>query len=190
VNDAKQRCEDAFDWTSLRGDDEYTLVIGDSEVPLVATNESHYAVCEVHIGSQKLKQVSASKMRDYYRGSVVADGSPSEWANYYDSASGFRQIRLYPSPAAADTLVVTRIAHQSALSAYDDVLRIPPQPVYLLASALASRERGELGGAPTSELFTAADLALSDAIARDAANFPDEQVWYTEENASQTNVGR
>jgi len=62
-----------------------------------------------------------------------------------------------------------------------DVLKVPPLPVFTLATALASRERGETGGTATSELFAIADRYLSDAIAYDTALYANEMDWFVEE---------
>ena len=88
-------------------------------------------------------------------------------------------------------LTVDRVSHQAALVAPDDVLLVPSLPVYTLATALASRERGEVGGTPTSELFAIADRHLSDAVAQDTSLYPTEMDWYSAGAAgwAQTNVG-
>ena len=62
--------------------------------------------------------------------------------------------------------------------------------MYTLATALASRERGELGGTPTSELFAIADSQLSDAIARDAQSYPNDIDWFYRGRDNETNIIR
>ena len=61
---------------------------------------------------------------------------------------------------------------------YDnDKLKVPTNPVILLATALAARERGETGGTAALEMFVLSDKALSNAVAYDAAQHPDETIW-------------
>ena len=56
---------------------------------------------------------------------------------------------------------------------------IPSSPVIQLATALGARERGETGGTSAAELFALADNTLADAIAIDAAQHPEETIWYS-----------
>ena len=58
----------------------------------------------------------------------------------------------------------------------DDVA-IPDMPVMYYALAYASRERGELGGQSTGELFALAASYMSDAISWDVNNSNLEYIW-------------
>ena len=60
-----------------------------------------------------------------------------------------------------------------------DNMLIPSSPVVQLATALGARERGETGGTSAAELFSLADRTLADAIAFDAAQHPEETIWYS-----------
>jgi hypothetical protein len=71
------------------------------------------------------------------------------------------------------------VKRQADLSANDDSLLVPSQPVIHLAVALLARERGETGGTSTAEYFQIADKFLSDAIAIDAAKHPEEMYFRT-----------
>ena len=44
---------------------------------------------------------------------------------------------------------------------------------------LGARERGETQGTSAAELFALADNTLADAIAMDAAQHPEETIWYS-----------
>ena len=59
-----------------------------------------------------------------------------------------------------------------------DELLVPEQPVIYLALALASRERGEVGGQTSTDIFGMASNYLKDAIAHDAALNNLEYDWY------------
>ncbi len=59
----------------------------------------------------------------------------------------------------------------------DDLIRLPIDPVMYYALAYASRERGEIGGQGSTELFQLANQYLSDAIAWDVNNSDKEYVW-------------
>ena len=59
----------------------------------------------------------------------------------------------------------------------DDLIRLPIDPVMYYALAYASRERGEIGGQGSTELFQLANQYLSDAIAWDVNNSDMEYIW-------------
>jgi len=61
----------------------------------------------------------------------------------------------------------------------DTKVFVPTSPVIQLATALGARERGETGGTSAAELFALADRTLADAIAFDAAQHPEETIWYS-----------
>lgn len=145
-----------------------------------------------------LRQVSVGQIRERYRDPTNAgSGQPSEFAVTGTAAeSGNIKISLWPFPTNESGqgdywLVSDRVKHQDPYSFLYDAqgnvvgnnfnsrLLVPSLPVYTLATALASRERGEVGGTPTSELFAIADRHLSDAIAQDSALYPDEMIWYS-----------
>ena len=63
------------------------------------------------------------------------------------------------------------------IEADDDDLGIPNMAVMYYALAYASRERGELGGQSTGELFQLAASHLSDAVAWDVNNSANEYIW-------------
>ena len=83
---------------------------------------------------------------------------------------------------------INRTSHQGPLVNATDRILVPSLPVFTLATALASRERGEVGGAPTSELFMTADRHLSDAIAQDSTLYANELNWYANDQNYNTNV--
>ena len=56
---------------------------------------------------------------------------------------------------------------------------VPNKPVLYYALALAARERGEVGGQSSAELFSMANQFLSDAIAYDASNTELDNIWMT-----------
>jgi hypothetical protein len=192
VNDAKDAVENAWNWTSLRGEDTETMVVGTEVITLSSSSDNHYLYSNIlnqDTGSY-LRRRTPEWMAVKYANDVttpVANGTPSDYATYYDTTAGLSQIRVYPRPDTTDTLRITRTRHQDLLEAYDDILLVPSLPVYSLATALASRERGEVGGSPVNELFAIADAHMSDAIALDTAKYPEEFVWYVASNMHETN---
>ena len=202
VNDAKDRVEDAWDWGALRGTDLVPIFEADGpwfEAP--DSKDNHYNLKRILVSEKGnfLGRRGIPDMRARYAG-IGAGGtlpvgppasfSTAERIQIADGGTGNKRYALYPSPDADYTLELDRAKHQAALVAYDDDLFVPSLPVYTLATALASRERGEVGGTPTSELFAIADRHLSDAVAQDTADFVEEMDWFAQDHLSETNWRR
>lgn len=195
INDAKDAVEAAWNWGCLRGEDTFSTAASNELVTLTGSADNHYLLGRIRVVEEGmfLRWKTVAWMDQAYVNDTnqpVMEGRPYNWAHYYDATDGNLRIRLYPRPDAIYTLKVERLKHQDPLVAYDDELLVPSLPVYSLATALASRERGEIGGTPTSELFAIADSHLSDAIALDTAKYPEEQIWYNSGDMSGTNVSK
>jgi hypothetical protein len=197
VNDAKSKVEDSWQWSQLRKEvllnpvpDQIWLTLPDSADDIYMI----YTILNLNTGHfLRWNTVPWNKAR--YRDNFnnpVPSGQPVEYSNFVDNeASGNQQIALYPPADQAYDLSLSIMQHQPPLVNWDDRLKVPSLPVYSLATALASRERGEVGGAPTSALFGMADTQLSDAIAYDSAKFPEEMDWVGGNDLPyQTNVRR
>ena len=77
----------------------------------------------------------------------------------------------------SNTLAVFGYSQEERLSSDIDEVVLPNMPVMYYALAYASRERGELGGQSTGELFALAASYMSDAIAWDVNNSSLEYIW-------------
>ena len=192
INDAKDAVENAWTWNVMRGEDDIVGTQGQEILTMPGSSDNHYLIDKVLVvdTGNFLRPKSSDYMAKVYGSDAitpVGEGTPSESAPYYTDSSGNKQYRLYPRPDAAYTYKVFRAKHQDALVAWDDVLAVPSLPVYSLATALASRERGEVGGTPSSELFAIASVHLSDAIALDSALRPESTDWFVAENNAEQN---
>jgi hypothetical protein len=204
VNDAKNRVEDAWQWGALRGTDVIDIV-SNNVFSLPNSADNHYIIKRMYSSEQydplltlgaltELRQVSVDAMRQRYQGGTGSfpTGQPQEYAvTGTNPTTGDIAITVYPPPGPVQySITVDRVSHQSDLVEPTDRLLVPSLPVYTLATALASRERGEVGGTTVSELFAIADSHLSDAIAQDSALYPNELVWYGGiTNPAETNHG-
>lgn len=193
VNDAKDRVEDAWNWSALRGTDTISLdPDGDPDYLLPNSEDSSYVIqnffgsdtAATGDGYYHVRQTSKSRMVYLYRGGY--DNAPINRMTDVavmrtDPTTGEIVVSVWPKQATGTdaVLIVERVSHQPPLTPDTVRLLVPSLPVYTLATALASRERGEVGGTPTSELFLIADRHLSDAIAIDSALFADEMDWYS-----------
>jgi hypothetical protein len=204
VNDAKDRVEDAWQWTALRGTENTTVENtgspDDDLVTLTGSGDNNYVVKGVYnrTTGRQLKVVGYPRMRqnfigtgdvpfdpqiiDGFRGEPLEIGQPQ-----IDPATGDLVMFLFPIPDKTYQLAIDYAKHQSQLVGATDRLLVPSLPVYTLATALASRERGEVGGTPVSELFAIADRHLSDAIAMDSTFQPAEMDWSSNTLWNRTN---
>lgn len=179
---------------------------GQVTVEFPDSNDNHYNLKRIFVreNGNFLRAYSIPQMRQRYAGVYVNPGNaPTGTPFAYSFAdvnktTGNQQCTLYPIPDKAYSLEIDRVKHQDpyvfrtgdpATDNWEDELKVPSLPVYSYATALASRERGEVGGTPVSELFRIADSHLSDAIALDSARFVEEMDWFSEEIAwHNTNV--
>ena len=74
-------------------------------------------------------------------------------------------------------LAVFGYAQAAKLVGDSDNIELPHMPVMYYAMAYASRERGELGGQSTAELFALAASYMSDAISWDVNSTHLEYIW-------------
>jgi hypothetical protein len=195
VNDAKQTIEESWQWGALRGSDDIALSIGDNEVILPESADRNYVIKTVFgvENANFMAEASINWMKWNYQNEgnePVAPNNPAYWSTLTDDPATLnKRILLYPPTNKALTVRVDRVKQTPNLVEWDDVLLIPSLPVYSLATALASRERGEVGGAPTSALFAQASSAMSDAIAYDSARFESEMDWWGgNDRPAETNV--
>jgi hypothetical protein len=191
VNDAKKQVEDSWQWSALRRADPLTTVVGQTLYTLPNSQDNSYILkrIQMDVEGNFLQMVPLHKFRRWSTGNVD-NANPFYWApESNDPTTGSRRIHLWPPPKEVTTATVESVYRQADLVTETDRLEVPSLPVYTLATALASRERGEVGGAPTSELFAAAQTALSDAIAIDSAQWVEEMDWFSEtQNWHNTNV--
>jgi hypothetical protein len=180
INDAKTLVGQAADWSALRetitisttaSDNTYSLTGGGDNIKVMSMlNDTENCFMEYQTKDWFNEQLYISS---------AAEGAPRYFTYNGLDASGDTQILVGPTPDGVYSIRVDTVKRQADLSANDDVLLVPAQPVIHLAVALLARERGETGGTSTAEYFTIANQYLSDAIAIDAAKHPEEMVFRT-----------
>ena len=193
VNDAKLELEDAWQWSMNRGTVDITVLQGESVVEIPDSFDNNYQINSILVleKANYLSFATVPWMQAKYSDDLnnpVQQGNPGWWAWYLDAANGNRQIKILQPPNADYTFRVYFKRRSPELVASDDVLTIPSLPVYQLATALSSVERGEVGGMASSDRFGIAKTALSDAIAYDSAMFPEEMDWWSMDRLTETNV--
>ena len=196
VNDAKDWVENSWQWSALRDTDLVPLLpsVG-AQFPIPDTADNHTILkrflvadtADIDAGYRGVRQVGVSRMRQLYANTdAVPQAKVTDVAVTGRDGEGNIAITVFPRPlddglgGSVETLLVDRVKHQGPLTDASQRILVPSLPVYSYATALASRERGELGGTPTSELFAIAETNLSNAIAQDSALYADELEWYSE----------
>lgn len=178
VRDAAHRVQTAHQWNALSLDTTAAATAGSSTIT-VATNDEKYVDVEsiYRANGERLKQINRAELH-HRRATQQPTGNPGYWAVDGVTSTGVK-ISLFPTPTASETLTVYGHEKPTPLSGDDDALVVPYMPVLQLAMAIASAERGEIGGQPTAELFMIADRYLSDAVALDASMTLTDDIWYS-----------
>lgn len=180
INDAKTLVGQAADWSALRetltisttaSDNTYSLTGGGDNVKVMSMlNDTQNCFMEY-------------QTKDWFNDALyianASEGAPKYFTYNGLDGNGDTQILVGPTPNGVYSIRVDLVKRQADLSANDDSLLIPSQPVIHLAVALLARERGETGGTSTAEYFQIANQYLSDAVAIDAAKHPEEMVFRT-----------
>jgi len=177
VNDAKRLVEDAHTWNGLREEWTFTTVPGTAVYPL--TNAREYAIIEdiYSVNGNELDEAPLSKIRrDALR---QGQNTPRYYAVDGTDTSGDVQLRLSPTPNVAVEYHAYGYQRTPDLQTDTDVLKVPSKPVVYYALGLAARERGEVGGQTSTDLFAMAKAYLNDAIALDASLNSLDDIWFT-----------
>jgi hypothetical protein len=180
VNDSKRTVEDAYDWTALRDTltvstdataFNYTLVGSGNRMKIldVANDTSNFF----------LQYRTSHWMNNAFLINDAPTGTPQFYSFNGVDANGDNGVDLYPKPDGVYQVRFNAVLRTDDFTVDTNNMLIPSSPVVQLATALGARERGETGGTSAAELFALADRTLADAIAFDAAQHPEETIWYS-----------
>jgi hypothetical protein len=180
VNEAKETVENSWDWTGLRTTvvvptvkSTYLYTIVDSQNKIKVLNVVN------DTGNVFMSRRGSSWMRNLFLNQEPPESSPQYFNLKTLDANGDNVFEVYPIPDGVYDLNFSIVKREGYFTEDTDKLKVPTQPVLLLATALAARERGETGGTSAAEQFGLADRSIADAIAYDAAQHPDETIWTT-----------
>ena len=180
VNDAKRTVEDSYDWTALRTTLTVSTIDSVFNYTLIGSQNKMKILDVVNDTSNFFMQYKSSHwMNNAFLIDDVPKGTPQFYSFNGVNANGDNGVDLYPKPDKVYQVRFNVVLRTHDFTADSDILSIPSSPVVQIATALAARERGETGGTSAVELFGLADRTLSDAIAFDAAQHPEETIWYS-----------
>lgn len=181
VNDAKRTVEDAYNWNALT--DTLTAVTGDDvfNYVLVGSGTRFRILNVINDTSNEIMGYKTGLDMDelFLIPSTVQKGSPL-WYNFNGvNNNGDSQVDVYPKPDGVYNLRFNMIIPQTRLTSDATVLKVPDEPVILLAYAKAIAERGEDGGLASSEAYALYKQSLTDHISIEAGHYQEEYMWYS-----------
>ena len=183
VNEAKETVEVAWQWNALHDAYDITTVSGTQTYPLVGWGDEF--TIEMVFNNTDNCLISGpsqnSEVSFYTSIGTTSTGAPTWWDIYGVDSNGDPNIRFYAIPDEELSITVYGYHKQAYLETSTDdetVMLVPWKPVVFSAYAKALSERGEDGGQIYDESVMAADAALSDAIALDAAQGRVNTDWH------------
>jgi hypothetical protein len=180
INDAKEEVENAWNWSACRTTLQGSTVAGIFNMELQSA-ESRFTIIDAWdaTSNRKLKPKSVEDFNELYLSTdTPEEGSPLYYCFNGVSEDGDTLVDFYPIPDAVYTILFNATVRSVDLVDDSDYLLVPDKPVALLAYAMAIEERGEDGGASSTNAFFKAQRSLSDQIAHDVSKHPEEIVWY------------
>ena len=180
VNEAKSQVEVAWDWSALRS----TLTL--TTTPNIFNYElngsqNNFKVLHVLNDTNNIEmKYQTGKWFDTEF--LMADpqrGIPAFYNFNGVSVDGDTQVDIYPIPDAVYDIRFNVTQRNLELTEDAQTIVLPNRPIILLATAMAIEERGEDGGQQSMNAYAAAQSALADEIAMDAARHPEDTIWYS-----------
>ena len=180
VNDAKRLVEDSWDWTALRQEFSISTIVGTHTYSLTDFSVRS-KIISVHneTNNQVIPLESLHRIRRMHLENNGAQGSVQYYTLDNVDSNNDLQIRFFMTPDAVEDFTVYGVKRTADLSNDSDSTLIPSAPIVQWAYSYALRERGETGGQSASEQAVFAKEDLTNAIAQDASQHPEETIWYS-----------
>ena len=180
VNEAKSQVEVAFDWSALRTTLTLTTTPDIFNYELNGTRNS-FKVLDVWNDTSNIEM---KYQTGYWFNREFLMATPQVGIPVFYNFNGVStdrdtQVDIYPVPDAVYDLRFNITQRNLELTEDADTVSIPTRPIILFATAMAIEERGEDGGQQSINAYGAAQSALADEIAMDAARHPEDTIWYS-----------
>ena len=180
VNEAKSQVETAYDWSALRNTLTVTTIADVFNYELNgAKSNSKFLDIWNDTSNIEMQMKDSKWFTQEFLMAVPQVGIP----NFYNfngiSSDGDILVDIYPIPDGVYSLRFNLTQRNVPLSLDTDITVLPTRPLILLATAMAIEERGEDGGQQSMNAYAAAQSALADEIAMDAARHPEDTIWYS-----------
>ena len=172
INDAKRTVEDAYNWNALTDTLTATTTNDVFNYVLVGSGTRFRMLNAINDTSNEIMRYKTGVEMDelFLIPDTVQKGSP-QWYNFNGvNSNGDTQIDIYPKPDGVYNLRFNMIIPQTKLITDSTVLKVPAEPVALLAYAKALAERGEDGGLASNEAYALYKQSLTDHISIEAGH--------------------
>ena len=180
VNESKSQVEAAWDWSPLRTTLTLTTSPNVFNYELNGTGNT-FKVLDVwnDTSNIEMQYQTAHWFNNEFLMAEPQRGIPAFYNFNGVSVDRDTQVDIYPIPDAVYDLRFNITMRNLPLENDSDTVLLPTRPIILLATAMAIEERGEDGGQQSMNAYAAAQSALADEIAFDAARHPEETIWYS-----------
>jgi hypothetical protein len=179
VNDAKRQVEDSYDWNALTTTLTAYTVDGIFNSVMVGSG-ARFKLIEIYnnTGKYYLQSKSTSEMTQYLLGGETPQKGQPLYYNFNGiNSNGDTQFDLFPVPDDEYQIFFNIYQPQDELKTDSNTMKVPKEPVVLLALARGLVERGEDGGLASSEAYSMYKSALSDYIAIEQSRYPELDSW-------------
>lgn len=181
INDTKRQVEDAYKWNSLV--DTITVETSPAVFSYTLTDVgTRFQVMDVLNDTSDIpvKYIDSKTLNKWMLLGTQPVGAPAYYNFNGVGTNGDVMVDVFPKPDGIYALRFNMFIPQSNLVSNSDELLVPAEPVILGAYAKAIVERGEDAGMQSSEAWQLYRSALSDAIAIESGQYPNELEWYAE----------
>jgi len=179
VNDAKRQVEDSYDWNALTTTLTANTTADVFNYVLVGTG-ARFKTIEVYNNTNRyhLSSMDSVSMTQSFLGSANPQKGQPYYYNYNGiDSNGDTQVDIFPIPDGVYQIFFNIYQPQDSLVADSSTMKVPKEPVVLLALARGLVERGEDGGLASSEAYSMYKSALSDYIAIEQSRYPELDSW-------------
>lgn len=177
VNIVKREVEDTWNWQALRNTitantvpDSYSYVLTGTDTRIRVTNVVNDTT------NYRLEYRDTDWFTKAFLQRPLEYGEPRFYNFNGIHASGAKQVDLYPIPDSEYAIRFNLFQPEADLESDADTVRTPNQIIIEGAVARAISERGDDGGYTEQEQRY--NRILSDYIANEAGNRPEETRWY------------
>ena len=182
LNETRQECGNAWDWTILRQTLAITTSVGVNTYSLTGAGQRFrfYDKRQLIINETTRDLIvlgNSGWMEEIKRTANTGNQHPTWYRFVGQDAAGDPIVEFYPAPDAIYVLRVPLVVPQTDLTLYSDTYNLPNLLIEMGMWARAISERGEDGGQNTSEQWSLYRSFLADNIAQDAGLVPDETIW-------------
>lgn len=181
INQTVREVSDSYQWNALT--DTLTATTADNIFSYVMQGSgSRFRIISVlnDTDNAVMRYAPTDKMNEWFLLTDPAKGSPMYYNPNGQDDEGDTLFDFYPIPNGVYNLRINLYLSHPELVNNADKIKVPSEPVILGSIAKAMQERGETGGLASSEMQGMYKGSLSDHIAIECNNFPEETLWGAE----------